>query len=103
NRSFDSSSLLLIAGGLHADELQCLVELLQIIDEEMRPGPINRLFLADDPLFKVKPALSPPENFGHRRFAFERTKQRVTHRPLLQINLAVAASRFERQATASLA
>ena len=52
----------------------------------MRPRAIDGLHLADDPFFKIKPPLPPPENFRHRRFAFERSEDRVTHRSVLQIN-----------------
>ena len=77
---------------LDADEFQRLVEFLQIIDQQMRPRPIDCLLLADNPFFKIKPALPPAENFRHRRFAFERIEDGVPNRALLQVNFAVPAA-----------
>src|SRR5438128_1964523 len=69
----------------------------------MRPRTVNRLRLADDPLLKIKPALTPSENLRHSRFSLKRTKNGVTHGAELQINLAVATAGFECKTPASLA
>src|SRR4051794_39780039 len=90
-RSFVSSSLSRIGGRRHADELERLVQLLQVIDQEVRPRPVDRLHLADDSFFKIKTSLPPAENFRNGRFALEDVEDGVPHRSLLQVNLAVAA------------
>jgi len=43
--------------------LEGFIELLQIIEQQMGQWPIDRLLLADDPLFKIKAALPPSKNF----------------------------------------
>src|SRR5205823_12121228 len=88
---------------LDAGQFEGLVELLQIVDQQVRPGTIDRLQLADDSFLKIKPPLAPSKNFSHRRFAFERPINRVANRPMLQINLAVPAAGLEREASAALA
>src|SRR6266513_2244777 len=90
-------------GGLHADELECLVEFLQIVDQKMGPGSIYCLHLADDAFLKIKTTLPPTENLCHRRFSLQRTEHRMTHRAMLQVNFTVTAARLERKATAALA
>src|SRR5438067_5612151 len=69
----------------------------------MRPRPVYRLDLADDSFFKIKAALAPAENFRDRRFPFQRPVDRVPHRAVREVNLAVAAARFERETSAALA
>ena len=68
----------------------------------MRPRPVNRLHLANNAFFKIEPALSPPEDFSHGCFAFERTINGMTHGPVLQIDLTVAAAGFEGETPAPL-
>src|SRR5207302_1042792 len=51
--------------------LEGLIEFLQIIKQQMSQWPIDRLFLADDPLFKIKTALPPAENLRQSPFAFQ--------------------------------
>ena len=41
-----------------------LVEFLQVIDQEMRPWPIYRLHLANNPFLEIEPPLAPPENLS---------------------------------------
>ena len=76
--------------GLEVYQFQRLVEFLQIIDQQMRPRPIDCLNLADNSFFKIEPALPPAENLGHRRLAFERIENRVPHRAMLEVNFAVS-------------
>ena len=46
-------------------ELGRFIELLQVVDQEVRPRPIYCLHLADNAFFKIEPALPPPENFSN--------------------------------------
>src|SRR5262249_21679955 len=75
---------------LNTDQLQCFVELLQIINEQVRPWAIHCLLLADDSFFKVEPALPPPENLRHGCLPFDGAENRMPNRALLEINLAVS-------------
>src|ERR1700740_434403 len=68
----------------------------------MCPGAVHALNLADDPLLKVEPALSPSEDFGHRRFSLERPKNCMSNRSMSQVNLAVSSARFESKPATSL-
>src|ERR1700730_3354792 len=93
-RSFVSSCLSLMPES-NAHELKRLVKLLQIIDQEMRPRPTDRLLLTDDSFFEVEAPLAPPEDFRPRQLAFERAVNGVPDRALLQINFAVTARGFK--------
>ena len=66
-------------------------------------GRSTRLHLADDSFFKIKPALAPAENLSDGGFAFERSKDRMPHRAMVQVNLAVSPARFEGKPAAALA
>jgi hypothetical protein len=55
--------------GSNTDEFERLIELLQIVDQEMRPRPVDRLFLADDSLFEIESALSPAKDFSYGMLA----------------------------------
>jgi hypothetical protein len=87
---------------LYADEFQRFVELLQIVDQQMSPRPIDRLDLADDPFLEIETALPPPENLRYGCFTLERIKYGVSYRPLLQINFAVPATGLKCKASAAL-
>src|SRR5438105_2540044 len=56
---------------------------------------VDRLLLADDPLFKIKTALPPAENFRQRHFAFQRSVSSMPNLPPMQIDFAVAPSRLK--------
>src|SRR3954463_8498973 len=101
NRSLLSSCLSRIK--LTADEFQRLVQLLQIVDEQVRPRSIHRLLLADDSFLKIEPALPPPENLRNCRLAVQRAVHRVANGPLLQIDFADSAGRFKSEPAAALA
>src|SRR5689334_17078504 len=83
------SSVLSLIASLGARQLHGLIELLQIVEQQMRPRPIHSLNLADDPFFKIEPALSPAKDFGHCSFAFQRAVNRVSHHAVVQIDFAV--------------
>src|SRR5205085_6035173 len=102
-RSFVSRFLSRIGTVLNTDQLERFVELLQVIDEQVCPRPVDRLLLADDSFFKIKTALSPAENLCHRGLAFDRTEHGMSHRTLLEIDLAVAATGFKSETPAPLA
>jgi hypothetical protein len=69
----------------------------------MRPRSSDGLHLADDSFFKIESALPPPEDLSDRRLPFDRTVNGVSHQPMVKVNFAVPASRFESEAPASLA
>src|SRR5688572_27433388 len=69
----------------------------------MSPGTVHGLHLTDDSFFKIEPALAPPEDFRDGGFAFQRSKDGMPHGPVGQVDLAVAAARFEGKPTAALA
>src|SRR5262245_30913154 len=102
-RSFVSRPLSRIGKNLNTDQLECFVELLQIIDEQVRPWAVHCLLLADDSFFKVEPPLPPPENLRHGCLPFDGAENRVPNRALLEINLAVSAPRLECEAPTPLA
>src|SRR5690242_5403487 len=103
-RNLVSSCLLRIGTKfLDAYQFERLVQLLQIVDEQMRPRPVHSLFLANNSFFKIEAPLTPPENLGHRGFSFQGTKNRVADRTLLQIDFADSPARFESETSASLA
>ena len=56
----------------------------------MRPRPVDGLDVTDNAFFKIEPALSPTENFSHRRLAFERIEDGVPDRAMLQVDFAVS-------------
>src|SRR3954453_18643351 len=68
----------------------------------MRPWPVDRLDLADDALFKVKPPLAPAEDFRDCSFAFKTIEDGVADGALLEINFAVAAAGFKGETAATL-
>src|SRR4029453_15291290 len=68
----------------------------------MRPGSSDCLHLAYDSFFKIESALPPPEDLSDRRLPFDRTVNGVPHQPVVKVNFAVPASRFESEAPASL-
>src|SRR5438105_4973596 len=68
----------------------------------MGQWPVDRLLLADDPLFKIKTALPPAENLRQRSFAFQRSVSGVPDLPLMQVDFAVAPSRLKGKASAAL-
>ena len=68
----------------------------------MRPGAIDGLHLTDDSFFKIKPTLAPAKNLGDRGFPFQGTEDRVPDRAMSEVNLAVAAARFESKPAAAL-
>src|SRR5207244_12296255 len=78
------------------------IELLQIIEQQMGQWPIDRLLLADDPLFKIKAALPPSKNFRQRSFAFQRSVDGMPNRPLVHLDLAVTASRLQASGSAAV-
>src|SRR5438045_9756246 len=69
----------------------------------MRTMTIDGLYRSKYTSLKIKPPLAPPENFRDRRFAFERAVDRVPHRAVGKVNLAVAAPGFESETPAALA
>ena len=89
--------------GLNAGKLHRLVELLQIVDQEMRPGAIDGLLPADNAFLKIKPTLPPAKDFRDCLLAFQRTINGMTNSSLLQINLTVATAGFKGETPAALA
>src|SRR3954469_13465588 len=69
----------------------------------MRPRPVNRLHLADDPFLKIEPPLAPPENLRDGRLSLEHAKDGMPHRAVLKVNFAVAAPGLEGETPAPLA
>src|SRR5205085_3373934 len=102
-RSFVSRLLSRIGTILNTDQLECFVEFLQVIDKQVCPRPVDRLLLANDSFFKIETALSPAENLRHCCLAFDRTEHGMSHRALLEIDLAVTAAGLKGEAPAPLA
>src|ERR1700730_195171 len=102
-RNFVSSCLSRMGMILDADELERLIELLQVINEEMRPRPIHGLLLTNDAFLEIEAPLPPAENLCYGRLSYERTKDRMSHCSLLQIDFAIATPGLERETPASLA
>src|ERR687884_439261 len=72
--------------GLHADEFEGLVQLLQIVDQKVCPWTIDRLHLTDDAFLEVEPALAPTENLRHSSFSLHLAEYRMPNRTVLKIN-----------------
>jgi len=68
---------------------------LEVVDQQVRPKPVDRLNLTDNSLFEIEAALSPAEDFGNRRFAFQSPEDRMPDRAVLEENLAIPATGFE--------
>src|SRR5207302_4980041 len=82
--------------------IEGIIELLHIIEQQLCQWTIDRLLLADYPLFKIKAALPPSKNFRQSSFAFQRSVDGMPNLPLMNIDLAVTASRFKGKASAAL-
>src|SRR6267143_1990376 len=102
-RSFVSRFSSRIGTILNTHELERFIELLQVINEQVSPRAIDCLLLANDPFLKIEAPLTPPENLGHRRLAYNRTEYGMPHRALLEIDLAVPTTRLKSKASAPLA
>jgi hypothetical protein len=83
--------------------LNRLIEFLQIVEQQVGPRPINGLNLADNTLFKIKPALPPAKNFGYCSLAFQRAVNRVPDHPVVQVDFTVSAAGLEGEPSTSLA